>query len=274
MNRRTVLRTATAVGVVSMLNIPRPSRAATLPPALFVVAHPDDEVLATGPAIYKHVHVGQSVHVLVLTDGEASGVLSTLNGGPPAPWWGVQHVPALEGYVPLTAATMAAARVAETRTALACLSAGLPGTLTLHRAQLPDGAVTAADAQAAILAVANQIAPGGPVRIKTHSHIVDNHADHVAAGDAARALRLADPTRFSDLRHYIEPPYWTDPRLSLVTESWDAVTDADGRARVTNACRAFYAWAPAAGSYAIGAHSVHGSHFVPMMAGLKCLVHP
>lgn len=254
MRRRTLL-SAAALGVAAAL-YPARTAAATVSPALFVAAHPDDETLAMSTAIAEHVAADQEVHCLLLTDGEGSGALATLNGSSTSSWWGVPHVPAAEGYSPLTPATLAAARIAEARAALACLSAGLPGSLTLHQAGLPDGGVSSAAAQAAILAVADTIAPAGPVRLKGHSPTVDNHGDHVAAGQALKALKLDDPVRFGDVRHYILPTYWGDSRLSLVTESWDAPTDAGISARVRNAIRSYGAWAPQAGSYAIGYHSV------------------
>lgn len=270
-----MLAVAFGVSAADPVGTPVPAQFRTVTvPALFVAAHPDDETLAMGVAMAEHVAAGQSVHVLLLTDGEGSGAISTINGSAVSSWWGVAHDPAAEGYAPLTPATMAAARVAEARTALACLSAGLPGTLTLHLAHLPDGGVTQATAQAAILAVADAIAPGGPVTVKTHTHVVDNHPDHLAAGQAARALKAAYPVRFGDLRHYIEPPYWADSRLSLVAEFNDNPADAGITSRVVNASRAYGAWAPASGAYAIGYHSVYGTFFAPLLASPKSLVHP
>jgi LmbE family N-acetylglucosaminyl deacetylase len=269
MRRRTLL-SAAALGVAAALYPGRASAVAS--PALFVAAHPDDETLAMSTAIAEHVAAGQEVHCLLLTDGEASGALDILNGTALSGWWGNLHVPAAEGYSPLTSATLAAARIAEARTALACLSAGLPGSLTLHQAGLPDGGVTSTTAQAAILAVADTIAPGGPVRLKGHSPIVDNHTDHVAAGNALKALKLDDPVRFGDVRHYILPTYWSDSRLSLVVESWDAPTNASIAARVRAAIRSYGAWSPTLGAYAIGYHSVAGM-LDQLAATPKCLQH-
>lgn len=269
MRRRTLL-SAAALGLAA---VAFPARAAALTsPALFVAAHPDDETLAMSTAIAEHVAAGQEVHVLLLTDGELSGVRDILNGAALNAWWGTLHDPAAEGYSPLTPSTLAAARVVEARTALACLSAGLPGSLTLHQAGLPDGGVTAVAAQAAILAVADTIAPGGPVRLKGHSPIVDSHSDHVAAGQALKALKLDDPVRFGDVRHYILPTYWSDSRLSLVVESSDLPTDAGIRARVRAAVRSYGAWSPTLGSFAIGYHSV-ASQLDQLAANPKCLQH-
>lgn len=245
--------------------------ASTPAPALFVAAHPDDETLAMGVAIAEHVAAGQEVHVLLLTDGTATGVINMLNAtGSQSSWWGVPHDPAAEGYAPLTRAWIGAARVAEAEAALNCLSAGLPGTLTVHRAGLQDGAVTRDEAGAAIVAVADEIAPGVPVRLKTHTWLVDNHPDHIAAGAAAKLL--AQDARFSDLRHYIESPYWSDARLSKVSTAWDTPGSAAVGVRARNACRAYGAWQPPH-SYAIGYHSV-AAQFNTIAATPKCLFHP
>lgn len=270
--RRRALMIAVVLAAAAVL-FPAPATAA-LPPALFVLAHQDDETLATGVPIVEHVRAGQAVHVLFLTRGEASTAIDYINGVTVSTWWGVAHDPVAEGYAPLGPPELVAARAAEAQTALRAMASGLPGTLTIHQASLPDGGVTAAAAQAEILAVADTIAPGAPVRIKTHTHVVDAHPDHLAAGQAARALRTADPVRFGDLRHYVEPPYWSDARLSQVVESWDTPADAGVTARVVNACRAYFAWAPEAGRYAIGGHSVYASHFAPLLANPRSMLHP
>lgn len=241
-------------------------------PALFAAAHPDDETLMACVAIAEHLRAGQDVHVLWLTGGDASGVISVLNGSAGSSWWGVPHDPPAEGYTPLTAAELAAARIREATAAVRLLGSGYTGTLTLHAAGLPDGAVTPAAAEAAIVAVADQIAPGGPVRIKTHSHVVDDHPDHQAAGLSAQALKTADPARFGDLRQYILPGYWMDPRLAQVTESWDNPADAGVIARCRTACRAFAAWSPPH-TYAVGYHSVP-TKFALIEASPRSMVHP
>lgn len=239
-------------------------------PALFVAAHPDDETLAMGVTLAEHLTAGQEVHVLWLTDGTASGVIRYLNGTMRSPWWGVMHDPAAEGYSTLTTADMGTARIGEATAAVHAISSGLTGSLTVHRAGLQDGAVTQAQAQDAIVALADLVAPnGGLVRVKTHTNIVDDHPDHIAAGKAAKAL--AALTRFSDLRHYIEQPYWSDSRLSQVTTSWDTPDTADISTRARNACRAYGAWHPPA-SYAIGYHSVD-AQFTAIAANPKCLYH-
>ena len=244
---------STAIDLEGSLPNPRPTRnhrMTTASPVLFVAAHPDDETLAMGVAIAEHVASGQDVHVLWLTRGEASGVRDVLNGTAPSSYWGVTHDPAAEGYTALSPSQFGAARIAEATNALRCF-----GAVTIHEAGLADGAVTQTDAETAIAAVADQIAPGTPVRLKGHSHTVDDHADHLAIGNAILTLGDTDPARFGDRRHYVLPTYWTDPRLGQVSWSWDNPGSVEIAARAANACRAYGAWSPPH-AFAIGHHSV------------------
>jgi LmbE family N-acetylglucosaminyl deacetylase len=272
LTRRRFLAGTAAVAAPLVLGVQSRAAAATLPPALFVSAHPDDETLAMGVTIAEHVAAGQDVHLLWLTRGETSGARGSINGTGTNGWWGVEHDPAAEGYEPLTVAAFGRARIDEATIAVRCLAAGLSGTLTLHEARLISGSVTQAQAEDAIVTVADMIAPDAAVRVKTHSHIVEDHPDHLAAGHAARHLKATNSTRFGDLRHYILPTYWTDERLSKVSESWDKPASTDISHRARNACRAYAAWHPPA-SYAIGWHSV-ASMFTKVGTAPKCLYHP
>jgi LmbE family N-acetylglucosaminyl deacetylase len=269
MNRRAFLTAAT---VLASIGIPPGERMVPMStsPVLFVVAHPDDETLGMAVPLVEHL-AGQDVHVLLLTDGEGTSARDVLNGVGVSSWWAVQHVPALEGYATLDPAAIVTARAAEHATALASMAAGQSGTLTHHEAHLPDGGVTKASAYAAILAVCDLVAPGQPVRIKGHSPVVDNHPDHVACGQALAQLSADDPTRFSDRRHYVLPAYWSDPRLSQVTHSWDLPGTPDVANRAVNACRAYGAWAPP-GRLAVGWHSIWVS-FATLMSTPKALQH-
>jgi LmbE family N-acetylglucosaminyl deacetylase len=241
---------------------------------LFCAAHPDDETLAMGVAIAEHVAAGHDVHVLWMTRGEGSTVLSYLNGLSTSSWWGLLHNPAAEGYTTLDAAGIGTARVAEGTAAVRALASGL-GAVMVHEAGLPDGGLTVADVAWAITSVADLIAPGNsPMRLKSHTWVsqLDVHPDHIAVGGAVKALGDSDPTRFGDRRYYVLPGYWGDPDLSLVTDAWDTPANAGIRARAINACRAYGAWAPDRGSYAIGLHS-KPDWFATVTATPKCLFH-
>lgn len=47
--------------------------------AIYVAPHPDDEILASGFQLMEDILLGRTVYVLYVTDGEASGVLATIN---------------------------------------------------------------------------------------------------------------------------------------------------------------------------------------------------
>lgn len=256
---------------------------------LFVGAHPDDETLAMGVAISEHVAAGHDVHVLTLNRSTGSVVRDYLNGVTASGWWGshILHVPADEGYAELGESTFGVARVGERDRAVGCLRSGL-GAVTLHEAGLTGG-FTVAEAQAAILATCDAIAPAPttPVWLKGHTYLVnaghpiDDHPEHITTGQAIEALGATDPTRFGNRRHYVMPNKWADAAvLAYITSvfgagwpKWDTPTDATISERVVNACRAYGAWAPPT-SYAIGWHSVYSTMFAPVLASPRCLYHP
>jgi LmbE family N-acetylglucosaminyl deacetylase len=262
--RRAFLAGTLATGAA--LTIPTTASAAA-PVALFVAAHPDDETLSMGVTIAEHVAAGVDTHVLLLTRGQASSARAAINGDYVSSWWRVRHTPAAEGYAALSADQFGAARIGEAHRALACL-----GAVTVHEANLPDGGLTQWSAIDAIRGVADLIAPTGRVYLKTHSAKVENHPDHIAAGNAVGWLaRYGDPARFPSPRYYILPAYWADPRLVNVTEWWDQPTNTGIRDRAINACRAYSAWAPPT-SYAVGYHST-ATLFTKVAAAPKCLTH-
>ncbi len=268
-SRRVVLRGGTAM--LAALAVPLGGwMSAPLPPALFVCAHPDDELLAMGVAVAEHVAAGRDTHLLWLTDGATTSARDSLNGVTVSSWWGIRHDPAAEGYAPLSEADIAAARIREGTNAVRLLAT--PGAVTIHRVEL-DAAYTQADAEAAILAVADSIAPGTAVQLKTHSHLVDNHPAHLAAGNAVKHLAATTPARFGNPRYYVLSQYFSDPRLAQVADTFDLPTDAGITQRVRNAARAYGAWAPAQGLYAVGMHSVSGL-FDTLVANPRSLVHP
>lgn len=243
----------------------------TTPPAIFAFAHPDDACLAAAVPIAEHVAAGIDVNVLWLTDGTTSGVLGWLNGSGTSSWWGVPHYPADEGYDPLTPEEFGAVRIAEEATALKCLSAGV-GTITTHRAGLISDSVTAADVKDAIRAVADEIAPGNPVWVKTHTYLtaMEAHPDHLAAGNAARQLATED-ARFASPRFYVESNFWSVTPPAGTSMHWDTPANADVKNRAINAYRSFGAWSPPE-KFAVGWHST-ATLFATGTANPKSMYH-
>lgn len=240
---------------------------------LFAFAHPDDESLGACVAIPEHVAAGHDVHVLMMTRGTNSGARRALAGEEIVHWWGVAHNPAAEGYTAPDPDGLGVLRLAECRAALDAVASGLGASITLHEGGLLDTQVTLGDAQAQILAVADLIAPGGVVWLKGHTHVVDDNTDHTNIGKALRALAAADPARFSNVRHYVLPRYWTDTRLSQVAEAWDYPTNTVIGAHAIHALWCYGAWAPP-NSLAIGYHSVWSDMFAPILANTRNMYHP
>ena len=153
----------------------------TRPPARAVVVapHPDDEVLAVGGLLA--LLSGTPVHLVAVTDGEASNPGGSL---PPR--------------------ELAARRVLETRAALAAL--GVPARV--ERLALPDGA--AGDLEQPVLD-ALDLAPGDWL-LGPFAH--DGHPDHEAVGRAC--ARAADRDGARLLAYPVWAWHWAqpaDPRL-------------------------------------------------------------
>jgi LmbE family N-acetylglucosaminyl deacetylase len=253
-------------------------------PALFVGAHPDDEILSMGVDIANHVHAGRDVHVLILTRGTASGVLADLNGDAISSWWHTRHDPASEGYAPLTRDDLGAARIAETRSALGQL--GVPQA-NIHEGGLTDGQVTAADARSAITEVALTLGP--TTSLKGQSFLAaadyaggDVNPDHTAIGSALYQMHKASVVYgtepWTDVRYYHFWERYGTTALSAAGIVGHFVTPYDGPGgigarAVEHAIDAFGAWNPVVGSFACGEHSVH-SDFDALLADRKALWHP
>jgi LmbE family N-acetylglucosaminyl deacetylase len=238
-------------------------------PWIFVVPHPDDETLGAGATIADYVAAGAEVHVLLLTRGTMSAVLDQLNGTTETgSWWGgVTHDPALEGYRPLTRTKLGDARYSEFVSALGALGVGPD---RIHEASFQSQALTVNDVKAAIRKVSTKVS--AEVGLWAPSYVVDNHTDHVASGNAVRELCVEDPATFQDPYYYVLPAYWTDSRLSATGHMWDLPGNVITSARVRNACKAYSAWQPTSGAFAIGYHSV-ASMFAQVEAVPRVMYH-
>ncbi|WP_144630156.1 PIG-L deacetylase family protein [Bordetella genomosp. 13] len=145
-----------------------------------VAPHPDDEILACGGLIRQMHRLGAGIHVIAVTDGEASHPQSRL--------W--------------TAAQLAGIRTHESEQALAQL--GVPATRS--RLAVPDGEANAREHELAER-LAECFAPGDMVIVPWR---LDGHPDHEAAGRAGLAAAQGRGCRG------FEAPiwgwHWADPR--------------------------------------------------------------
>lgn len=189
----------------------RPKLRLRAPPATAVVIapHPDDEVLGVGGLLTLLARTGTAVHIIAVTDGEAS------HPGSPT----------------LTRRELAARRISESEDALSLL--GLKPA-SVVRLRMPDGDVRraesyGADITAAVMRILAQNAERGPAWCIA-PWTGDGHPDHAAAGAAAitaagsTARMLAYPVW---MWHWAEPgdprvPWWQARRVLLPDEVRDA----------------------------------------------------
>lgn len=248
---------------------------------IFVIPHPDDETLSAGVSIAEHVAANRSVRILLATRGTNSGVFRQLNGVNFPAWWGVDHNPPAEGYDYFTddavgRARFGAARYQEFIAALEAL--GVPADRVYEASDLIgepvlDSYVTQDQMERAIVALADRFSMVNP-GLWTYSHTADKNPDHLNAGKASLALGQRDPVRWADRRYFMLPSYWNDTSLTNLVPGkfWDTPTDVTIKNRAINACRAYGAWSPRTGSFAIGRHSV-SSLFDTVESNPKCYIH-
>ena len=154
------------------------------PSVVVVAAHPDDEVLGAGGLLAMLAASRARLRLIAITDGEAS------------------H-PGLDR---AAAARLAEARVAETSTALQRL--GAPAEIV--RLKMPDTGVARREPE--VRAALSALVPGFQVCLAPWEG--DLHADHAAAGRAARGACAAAGARL--LSYPIWTWHWAHPRDSRV----------------------------------------------------------
>lgn len=194
-------------------------------PAVFFIPHQDDETLTLAADIYAHVKAGRSVMLVMMTKGDASGVLPKFQAGP---------------YPTMTAAEFDAARDREFVAAVRHL--GVP-SYRIRWAGLQDGTLTQAEAQPVIDAWMNRYPKGS---FKT-LYWQDDHPDHRAI---SYAMRSHCQVSHSDCRFFQFRRYWTKypaPGWYVPGYSAPAVLAAANEYRLLN---------PSIGRYAIGSQSV------------------
>lgn len=157
-----------------------------------VVAHPDDETLATGGLLAELAAHGRPADVVVVSDGSAS------HPGSPT----------------LDATTLVRTRVAEVHRAVALLSPASRVTLLGH----PDGGLR--EARDAVTAdVRAVLTTGEPVRTLVSTWRGDGHRDHRVVGEVCAAL--ADELGCDHVEAPLWLWHWATPDDPAVP--WDAL---------------------------------------------------
>ncbi len=222
-------------------------------PAIFYAPHADDETLSLGVSIANHLAAGRNVLVVLMTAGCSQWVEDMLNGRVGCSGMHIgAHDLTKERYadVDLPADVIGQARQDEFASACGAFAHGALGRVQIEFQGIPDGTLTVAKAK--------QIIASYALRFPTASHKTmtwtDPAADHAACGQALRELRTEGA--LTDARFYVMPE-----RQSAATAGGVAPWREDLAANVAprvlaRAASAYKAWNPAAGSYAVGYHSV------------------
>lgn len=210
----------------------------TKPIAIFYSPHQDDELLTMGVAIKNHVEAGYEVHVVLLTDGSASNVLSTVN-----------NRLTKEHYPTLTRSQFVEARNQEfTRSNIALgVNRG-----DIHFENLKDGQTTVEQMENVILKYEKMYPEA---KHKTMSYI-DDHNDHANVGKAL--LSLFNKGKVKDARFYIQDDEFINknPKLkNYIAEDFKT----NYYPSIKSAANYYMTWKPRAGYYSIGYTSVKAS---------------
>lgn len=248
-------------------------------PAVFLVPHPDDEVLSMGIAIAEHVAYGREVHVVLVTQGRQTGAINHLNGEGYNSWWKGTHQPSAEGYSSLSVQDISIARIQEFRSACGCLQVP-QANIHIEDTDNPssDGkeAVTYEEAKQVIQKYIDRYPDADFFSMSWH----DQHPDHIAIGQALRDLKKCGAIQGAT-RFYISRLYWDEfskiggwevPSNMTNPETGVTTTAEEIKERVLRACRAYSVWNPIVGSYGVGRHSVPGQ-FASLEQDVRNRVH-
>ena len=225
----------------------------------YFAPHQDDELTNLGPAVCRDLTLGHGVHVVLCTDGAASGVKRMLADGGGCAWHTGAHRYAL------SAEAFTAARDREFLESCACLGVAAENA-RISPLRGPDGGLTRAQAERIILEALSGFPPA-ECAVKTLAPLpgVGQNPDHTALGLAAQALFRAGAFASLTLTHeFIHLP----PVPSL---AGNVIRPAPQELeRIKKAAAAYSLWAPAAGRYAVGFHSV-ADEFRAFLADPVCV---
>lgn len=232
-------------------------------PAVYFSPHQDDETLSMSVDILRHIAAGRDTHVVLFTDGGNTGARWSINGynsdtSTPvtSSWWGSRHDPTVEDYTPLTWSTTYDARDTEFKSA--CGALGVP-PYNVHIIRTTNR--TVAGFKATMQSIINQFPIG--TGYKTMSPI-DTHAEHRVGAQAL--WELWNDGVISDVRFWLSR---LDVMNGVTAGSYlTGTTTATELKKIEQATRSYKAWNPAAGSFAVGYHSV-ASQFDSLLADPK-----
>lgn len=227
-------------------------------PIIFYAPHQDDFLLFGGRIGAHHAlpEVDRRLIVVTGTNGSTTSVLNKLNGVTTSAYWQGTHNPAMEGYSPLTAADIGAVRDREEVNADMALGAArsdihLQWSVPHQTGYAARGANISVEVAESLIAHFDGLYPDA-------GHYTmwpgDQDPNHAALGQALLNLQTADPVKYNDVRWMVRPS--EKVAAGALTYGVPATYQTEVNARVRRACRAYDAWAPHEGMFAVGYHSV------------------
>lgn len=223
------------------------------PASIFYSPHADDELLSMGVAVLQAVRRGEQVHLVLLTNGAADLTCQCLRGEMDCAWHARRHDPATESFAdqPFDKDAFVRARQQEFLRSAEIL--GVPQE-RIRLFRFPDGALPQEQVRRIALEYEDDPTIDGPKSHHTMSHVVEWHADHIAAGRALEQLwregRIAPPCGYvkRSMWHAIQPHHAVQDIAAAGEEERAILRRA--------AVEAYSTYDPARGFYAIGRHSV------------------
>lgn len=224
-------------------------------PIIFYEPHQDDGVLFMAQVAAHHMLANREVHVVLMSNGRPSSALQKINGEVHSgPWWGGFHDPLHEGYEPLTPEQFGDARTRELINSWNQL--GVPNERIHIGPDLPNN-LQGSVGLAYIRSVINNYRTLMPDAGHYSMHWEDPSEDHANIGWALRGMKLEDST--FDTRWLVKPEEASNVGAQVYNVPADLLTEV--KTLQFRAAVAYGAWAPDAGSFAIGYHSVYTQYF-------------
>lgn len=217
---------------------------------LFFIPHQDDEALTFGAGIRNHLDAGDECHVILYTDGAASGVRRQLNGEERNALRKKKFTPSDEGFAELDEAAFSGCRNDEFMRS--CRALGLPEEWIHYSSYLMhDGTTTVEGCRKVIYEFLDRFPEA---RVKTFTYFGGNHKDHANMGKAGQSLY--EQGTIKDLRFYVEPYNLKNVKREKGRSAILKERSVQNSDRVVASLEEYKKWNPAQRQFAIGYHSV------------------
>ena len=213
---------------------------------IFYSPHQDDETLFAGVSIMNHLADGYDVHVVLVTDGKASGARNKLNGTSYCNWHKRYHKPSNENYGAgeyVSETEFRNARDSEITASLKKLGVK-DANFHIPSTRYNDGGLTVSQAKSVVRSYATQY-PEARHMSMTYS---DVHPDHAACGQAL--LELKDDGTIEDVRWIVKLE-----EQSFTPGVYENIRTVD-KPKLLKAIAEYKTWNPSSNRYGVGYHSV------------------